>query len=121
MDILIVEDDALIQDMLTDFLEDEGYQTARAANGLEALTHLRKEIILPCLILLDLNMPIMTGWQFRHHQQQDPVLASIPTVIVSALRNLKNDLLSPAPAGLLEKPVDFDKLLSTVEQYCNPR
>src|ERR1044071_1184503 len=75
--ILVVEDDSAIREVLTDVLESEGYQVLNAANGREAIQLLRSST-LPCLILLDLMMPVMNGWQFRDEQRQDPLLAPVP-------------------------------------------
>jgi CheY-like chemotaxis protein len=120
MDILIVDDDVDIRQVLAELLGDEGYQVAHASNGLEALTHLRIHPKPPRLILLDLNMPVMTGWKFREQQQQDPTLASIPTVIISAHLHLKKSVSTLNPAAYLEKPINFHALLTTVQQHCPP-
>ena len=84
MDILIIEDDAGIRDMLTMLLEDDDYSVTSATNGQQALNHLHQRERLPQLILLDLAMPIMDGWQFRAAQHADPRLAAIPVVVLSA-------------------------------------
>src|SRR5258708_307681 len=87
MTILIVEDDISICTVITEILQDEGYLVASVENGAEALAYLQQHIH-PQLILLDLNMPVMTGWDFRAQQQCDPRLAEIPVIIMSALPNL---------------------------------
>jgi CheY-like chemotaxis protein len=115
--ILIVEDEFLIRDALTEFLEEEGYRVAGAANGQEALAMLRKGLV-PDLILLDLMMPVMSGMQFLDEQQSDVRLASIPVVLLSADRNSQEKVLSSAPVEYLEKPVRLTDLLDTVERYC---
>ena len=115
--ILIVEDEFLIRDGLTEFLEEEGYRVVGAANGQEALTMLRKGLV-PDLILLDLMMPVMSGMQFLDEQQADSRLASIPVVLLSADRNSQEKVLSYAPVEYLEKPVRLTDLLDTVERYC---
>jgi CheY-like chemotaxis protein len=84
--ILIVEDNADLRDSLAELLQYEGYEVARAANGQEALRYLR-ECPPPCLILLDLMMPVMNGWEFRKQQLLDPTLSSIPVAIVTGVRN----------------------------------
>jgi CheY-like chemotaxis protein len=118
--ILIVEDEFLIRDALTEFLEEEGYSVAGAANGQEALSYLRRGT-LPSLILLDLMMPVMSGMQFLAERQQDPALAAIPVVLLSADRNSQEKVLSTAPVEYLEKPVRLTDLLDTVERYCQPQ
>src|SRR3982074_3818832 len=87
--ILVVEDDPDIRAALTQILSDDGYAVATAANGQEAIDHLRRTSP-PALILLDLMMPVMDGWQFRSHQKQDPALKSIPVVIVTADGSAQN-------------------------------
>lgn len=116
--VFVVDDDAAIRDMLTLALEDEGYGVACASNGLDALTQLRTGAIAPCMILLDLNMPIMTGWEFCRAQQQDPALATIPVVVVSADRSVQHRLVTIDAAGYLPKPIDFNTLLELMDRYC---
>ena len=118
MKVLIIDDDYSVLDAVRETLEDEGYEVSIAANGLEALKDLR-EGGRPCLILLDLMMPVMNGWEFRREQLSDSLLASIPTVIVTAY-------VGPIPNGLGEapkvrKPVKPEQLISLVETYCPKR
>src|SRR5437588_809924 len=80
--ILLVEDDTEIREEMAALLESEGYVVAQARNGQDALDQL-KEMPAPCLILLDLMMPVMNGWDFRERQLADPSLKEIPTIIVS--------------------------------------
>jgi CheY-like chemotaxis protein len=113
--ILIVEDDSDLRDMMSQLLTLEGYLPASAANGREALEYLR-EGHAPDLILLDLMMPIMDGWEFRREQERDPELARVPVVVLSALdEHRAGDLHAQA---FLKKPLDFDRLLLLVRQYC---
>ena len=116
MSILIVEDEAPIRAVLTEILEDEGYRVASAGNGMEALTYLRQHTH-PGLILLDLGMPVMTGWEFRAEQQGDPALAGIPVIILSATVGLDQKAALLNADGWLDKPVDMDTLLSTVMRH----
>ena len=81
--ILIVDDDTDVRRALTELLEDEGYAVAGAANGLAALNMMRGGVR-PSLILLDLMMPGMNGWDFRNAQLRDPELSDVPVVVVSA-------------------------------------
>lgn len=117
-DVMIVEDDFAIRDALTQILEDEGYVVVGAANGKEAIEHLRNHVQ-PCLILLDLMMPVMNGWQFRQEQQQDPTLAPIPVVVISADSGVPQKAAAINAVGYLKKPVTLDGLLDTVERYCS--
>ncbi|HYF50788.1 MAG TPA: response regulator [Planctomycetota bacterium] len=115
--VLIVEDDLDIRDVLTQVLEYEGYEVATAGNGREALDYLRSHPK-PGLILLDLMMPVMDGWQFRAEQQKTPELANIPVVILSADGNAYQKASTVRAAGFLKKPVELETLLETVGRNC---
>jgi CheY-like chemotaxis protein len=116
--ILIVEDDLDVSRLLAEILEAEGYRTATAANGCEALNHLRKNSHYPDLILLDMMMPVMDGWKFREEQQKLPALASIPVVTVTADGDARGKAASIQAAGYLSKPLQIDSLLDEVERIC---
>jgi CheY-like chemotaxis protein len=118
MCILVVDDEPEIRFLISELLSDEGYTVAQAANGREALLYLHTAPIPPCLIILDLRMPVMSGWDFLQVRQQDPLLAPIPIVIVSAARTS----ISVSALGVqaaLDKPFDTDRLLATVQRYCS--
>jgi CheY-like chemotaxis protein len=113
--ILVVDDDRGAMEALSDILEYEGYHVQRAQNGLQALEHLQQTRTCPSLIILDLLMPVMDGWEFRMRQKEDPELAQVPVLVVTAIG---------ATAGIdavdvLHKPVDVDALLRTVARYCD--
>jgi CheY-like chemotaxis protein len=116
--ILIIEDDEAIRETLASVLEDEGYQVQCAAHGRAALQQLRSGAPLPCLILLDLMMPIMNGWEFRAEQLHDPALAHIPVIVLSADREVGARASEVSVQGYLSKPMDLTVLLDTVSQYC---
>lgn len=112
--VLLVEDDLDALEALGDLLESHGYGVLSAHHGAEAL-QLLKESPLPRLIVLDLLMPTMDGWEFRSRQKSDPRIAGIPVVVVSASSTSR-----PIDADLvLRKPVDVDRLLQTVAKHCN--
>lgn len=113
--VLIVEDDPDIRDTFRALLEDRGYRVATAANGREALDELSC-IDSPCLILLDLMMPVMSGPEFLDVVKHDPERQDIPVVIVSAYAELADE--STLAEGFLKKPVSLDTLLSWVQRYC---
>ncbi len=115
--VMVVDDDDQIREVMRQILDHEGYKVASAGNGSEAMAYLRSSGE-PCLILLDLMMPVMDGWEFRSRQRKDPQLAEIPVVVVSALANVGERAESLEADGYLRKPVDFDDLLTTVERYC---
>ncbi len=111
--VLIVEDDVEIRETLDGLLRVEGYEVSTASNGLEALQRLRAGAHAD-VILLDLMMPVMDGWQFRVQQKRDPQLAGTPVIAISA------DSTSKAAAidadAYLKKPVDYDTLIDTIER-----
>jgi CheY-like chemotaxis protein len=113
--VLIVEDDEDLREMMAQLLTLEGYQTATVANGREALDYLQ-ESERPQLILLDLMMPVMDGWEFRRQQRADPELAPVPVIVLSALDQARASNLEAD--AFLKKPLDFDHLLTLVRNYC---
>jgi CheY-like chemotaxis protein len=115
--VLIVEDDTDLRETLADLLQAEGYRTAEAANGREALARLQ-QVGPPCLILLDLMMPVMNGWEFREQLRQDPALAATPVAILTGVRNSADQAAALDAVGYFQKPLDFDALLATVATYC---
>jgi CheY-like chemotaxis protein len=110
--VLVVDDDFDVRNVMTILLRAEGYEVVTATNGQEALECLRRGTW-PDLILLDLMMPVMDGWRFLQIQQQDPTLAHMPVIVITAARNR-------APPGIpcFEKPVSFDRLMETIRKYC---
>ena len=117
MKVLVVDDDYAVLDALKDILEDEGYEVSLAANGLEALKELRRGFQ-PCVILLDLMMPVMNGWEFREEQLQEPNLARIPTVLVTAHSRAEEAAVELRAVSCIQKPVQPEKLLAVVGQHC---
>jgi CheY-like chemotaxis protein len=118
MQVLIVEDDRDTREMLERFLQFEGFEVRTAADG-EAALHVLHTTGSPCVILLDLMMPVMNGWQFREAQAQDPDLANIPVVVVTAAGS-RADIPTIQADAWLSKPVDLDKLLTTIGTFCPP-
>jgi CheY-like chemotaxis protein len=115
--VLIVEDEAAIRDVLTEILADEGYRVASVSNGMEALTYLRQHADRPRVILMDLGMPVMTGWEFREQQLRDPELAQIPVVVMSATIDLECKAAALRVQDCLDKPIEINALLGIVEKY----
>lgn len=118
-DVLAVDDDYDVLLALQDVLEMEGYRVIPARSGQEALDLLRRGLR-PAVILLDLMMPDVSGWEFRHQQQADGALASIPVVVVSGQGLSAREVAALGVAGYLKKPVDLEQLLSTVSRYATP-
>jgi CheY-like chemotaxis protein len=116
--VLVVEDDVDIRATVCEALEDHGYRAVPAANGVEALNYLRSGQDRPCLILLDLMMPVMDGQGFRAVQRADESLASIPVVVISAYRDVQQ-YAEELDAECLQKPVRLETLLETARKYCD--
>lgn len=113
--ILVVEDDKDLRETLSEALELEGYVAVCAENGEAALRYLRSGAR-PCLILLDLMMPVMDGWTFRQELLKDEALASIPVIVMTAA--------TPARAAaivaevILYKPLHMEKVMDVVLEHC---
>ena len=111
--ILIVDDDVDIRDTLADFLEDEGYTVGAAANGREALAYLREHLS-TSVVLLDLMMPVMDGFRFRIEQKNDPELASIPVVVMTARGPMEPGALDVQ--DIVPKPMKLTTLLEAIRR-----
>ena len=114
--VLIVEDDEDVRGALSAFLEGEGYRVLEASDGAEALTRLRAEHV--CVVLLDLWMPGMDGWEFRAEQLRDAALASVPVVVITADHAAARKAADLGVAAYMTKPIEFPRLLEYVGRYC---
>ena len=114
--VLIVDDDHDIQECLAEVISSQHYNVLTAANGAEALKKLRVTEP-PSVILLDLMMPVMNGWEFLTACQKDPRLAKIPVLVLSAIAN--RDTANGA-AAFLRKPVNLNQLLDILQQLAKP-
>jgi len=112
--ILLVEDDDDFRLGLAEFLRGEGYLVTCAANGLEALSYLKSAPQPPSVVLLDLKMPVMSGWDFRAKMLEDSAFASIPVIVLSGAVT-PADVATLRAAATLNKPVDFERLVSMLE------
>jgi CheY-like chemotaxis protein len=115
--ILIVDDNPEVREALGALLESDGYRTLTAADGRDALDMLRKAEVLPCLVILDLMMPLVDGWDFRAAQSRDARLAPIPVIVVSA-HPLAAFAKNTGAAAVIPKPADPETLLAAVERHC---
>jgi CheY-like chemotaxis protein len=116
--VMVVEDDKDSREMLCDYLGRHGYRAVSAANGLEAL-ELLDEVANLCVILLDLMMPIMNGWEFRDRQRTHGRFAEVPVVLLTAHAPSSSASSAISVARVLTKPVDLREILKVVEGYCD--
>jgi CheY-like chemotaxis protein len=114
--VFVVEDDADTRDMVSRFLEMEGYRVETAANGRQALDRLAAGVR-PSVIVLDLMMPVMDGWQFRREQVRNAAFAGIPVIVVSAAGRERFDAINAN--AYLTKPVDLELLLKEITAHCS--
>ena len=112
--VLVVDDDASIRDTIAELLSEEGYQVVVAAHGREALELIRGGVR-PQLIVLDLMMPVMDGWQFLEVRAADPELSAVPVVVVSAT---PETLQPPETCAFVRKPMRLEHLLEVVGREC---
>jgi CheY-like chemotaxis protein len=109
--VLVVDDDAEIRETLTQLLQQEGYTVLRAENGVQALEQLRAGH--PDVMLLDLMMPVMSGWEVLEELDETGELDNTPIIVVSAMS-------APCARACLRKPVNLEELLAVVGTCCRP-
>lgn len=110
--ILLVEDDDDIRDSLADLLRCEGYDVEQARDGAEALEVLKFGNRPPCLLLLDLMMPKLNGWQLLEIMHKDDRLLTIPVLIMSSAK----DECLPSDTRYVRKPASFETILAAVKE-----
>ncbi|HEU4322870.1 MAG TPA: response regulator [Roseiflexaceae bacterium] len=120
MSILVVEDDMIIRAVLMELLTEVGHTVLEAENGREALDLLRQLDELPSLIMLDLMMPVMTGWELCAVLALDPVLGRIPVAVLSAVSQIGERTRELGAVSTLAKPVELDEILALAAQYDSP-
>jgi CheY-like chemotaxis protein len=113
--ILVVEDDPDLRQLTTEFLREAGYFVESAVDGVDALEKLRSTGAIS-LVVLDLNMPRMNGFEFRERQQADPTLAAIPVIAVTAYGQLAEQIARLGPVACLKKPFDPDELIAMIDR-----
>jgi CheY-like chemotaxis protein len=116
--ILIVDDDAAMRDAMRSLLEEEGYRVATANDGREALRILLAGLS-PCVIVMDMVMPVMDGVAFRTEQLKHPPIAAIPFIAYSGVIDVRRAAEQLGAAGYIEKPSEFQYVLSIIRQHCN--
>ena len=116
--LLLVEDNPDVRDLTKELLELEDYEVYCAANGQEALDFLKKDPTLIDLILLDLMMPVMDGYQFRREQLEDPRIVAIPVIVLSADGDAKSKMEVLKTQGFYTKASGIEGLLEVVKRNC---
>ena len=110
--LLIVDDEADLRESLQEYLEDQGYRVLTATNGQEALEVMSGDA-LPCVVILDLIMPVMNGRELHDRMQQDARLAAVPVIVSTS-----DPSRAPAGVPILRKPYDLRRLLAAVQTHC---
>ena len=113
--VAIIEDDAEFRNMLRELLEEEQYRVVALANGAEALEALRGETV-PNVILLDVSMPVMDGFDFLRFRNDDPRLAQVPVVLVTNAK--PHERPTVGVNDVVRKPIDIDEILFAIKRYC---
>jgi len=114
--VLVVEDEREIAQTVCELLREEGHTAIPAGNGEEAMRELSRAER-PCVIFLDLMMPVMDGWQVLEALRHDAKLSPIPVIVTSAMADAKARRLAQA---IIRKPYKLDQLLDVVDRFCPP-
>ncbi len=113
MTILIVDDETEIRESLEEFLSDEGYAVDSAADGADALEKLNNDKP-PCVVILDLLMPLVSGNEVYDKMQEDPRLSQIPVIISTS-----DPSRAPIGSMVMKKPINLEHLLGAIRHYCD--
>jgi CheY-like chemotaxis protein len=116
--VLVVEDHDDTREMVAMLLSAHGFNVVTAENGQRGLERLMQAR--PCLVLLDLMMPVMTGWEFRRVQMSlpDSDLAAVPVLLLTAVSEPERAAEQLHVAEIITKPLDFEQLITAVQRYC---
>jgi two-component system chemotaxis response regulator CheY len=115
-DVFIIDDDAALREGLVELFHLEGRAAVTASTGSEALFLLEKGLE-PRVILLDLNMPVMNGWDFVKAMEASPSLPGVPIVVMSGIASERHAPVREIDGGFFTKPVNIDRLLDVVNRY----
>jgi CheY-like chemotaxis protein len=115
--ILLVEDNDDIREVVGELLRDEGYEVLEAEHGAAALAQLEKMHGQPCLVLLDMMMPVMSGTELLKVLHDSHRLAPLPVVVLSAASEAQD---VPEAQGFIRKPADPEVLIAMVKEFCGP-
>src|SRR5687767_4305318 len=113
--VAIIEDDSEFRDMLRELLEEQQYRVVALSNGAEALETLRGDT-LPNVILLDVSMPVMDGFDFLRFRNDDPQLSAVPVVLVTNAKPHERPTIGVS--DVVRKPIDIDEILFAIKRYC---
>ena len=113
--VAIIEDDTEFRNMLRELLEEEQYRVVAVSNGAEALEMLRGDV--PNVILLDVSMPVMDGFDFLRIRNDDPRLAQVPVVLVTNAK--PHERPTVGVNDVVRKPIDIDEILFAIKRYCD--
>jgi CheY-like chemotaxis protein len=117
-EILVVEDDDDLRNSLSQALRDHGFAVTQASNGQQALDLLHAGTK-PAVILLDLMMPVLNGWELRDALRDDPTLADIPQLVISAyMDEAERHVLELPPDDCIRKPFHIRVLLEAIQRHC---
>jgi CheY-like chemotaxis protein len=116
--VLVVEDDPDMRESMESVLSYAGHSITTVADGLEALTWLAGNRPHPCVILLDLMMPGMNGFELRSRLRADPRLADIPVVVLTGAGGMADRGAAELQAEILRKPIDLRDLLAAIHRHC---
>lgn len=114
--VLVVDDDPAIRQAIASILQDEGFQVAAVTNGQEAITHITTHA--PCVVLLDLQMPVMTGWEVTQLVHERGL--GVPLVFMTAGQHARAEAEKHRVAGFIAKPFDIDDLIACVSRFAQP-
>lgn len=114
--VLLIDDDPDVRESLAEIISDNGFKVATAPNGEEGIRLAQEQR--PSLILLDLMMPVMSGWDVRPAMKRIPELADIPVVVLSGVDDVHHQVTFLDVDGYLRKPVDVKILMEVVKGYC---
>jgi CheY-like chemotaxis protein len=118
--VLVVDDDEDIREALEMVLETNGHPVVSAGDGAEALEYLKREKRRPCVILLDLMMPGMNGFELHEALSAEPAYAGIPIVVITGAGADVEELATPMTSEILRKPFDLHTVLKAVNRHCTP-
>jgi CheY-like chemotaxis protein len=114
--VLVADDDAAVCESMSELLEAKGYSVMQADNGQKALEVLREGARLPCMVVLDLTMPVMEGQAFLMLRSVYPVLRNVPVVVISG--NMQSGAQLEGIDAYLRKPVRIERLIDIIGQHC---